>query len=299
MTDIKLPDFVESFLEKLYLEQGLSDNTIQSYRYDLENFAHYLRKHRIDWFALTSDQARDYFQWRYEQAFAKSSTSRCLSCLRRVYQHFQMQGVMMHDPLAHLDSPKFTRTLPTSLSEQDVQRLLDEPCSEIPLENRDRAMLELLYASGLRVSELVNLRLDEMNLRQGVVRIIGKGNKERIVPIGEHANQKLRWYLQESRPILLFEKISDVVFPSRLGKKMTRQTFWHRIKHYAMRAGIQSHLSPHTLRHAFATHLLNYGADLRVVQLLLGHSDLSTTQIYTHIAQHRLQQLHQKHHPRG
>jgi integrase/recombinase XerD len=189
--------------------------------------------------------------------------------------------------------------LPLSLSEADVERLLAAPNSDDPIELRDRAMLELLYASGLRISELITLQLNQINLRQGVVRVIGKGAKERLVPIGEESLAWLARYCQRSRPLLVGDQLVEIVFLSRRGSGMTRQAFWYRIKHYAQRAGIDKPLSPHTLRHAFATHLLNHGADLRVVQLLLGHSDLGTTQIYTHVAQHRLQELHRKHHPRG
>jgi integrase/recombinase XerD len=189
--------------------------------------------------------------------------------------------------------------LPGALSEQEVADLLDEPQTSDPIEHRDKAMLELLYATGLRVTELVSLTLDQISLRQGLVRIMGKGGKERLVPLGELAISAVDVYLNHARPELLRGKPSEVLFPSRRAQMMTRQTFWHRIKLYALRAGISTELSPHTLRHAFATHLLNHGADLRVVQLLLGHSDLSTTQIYTHVAKARLQELHLKHHPRG
>jgi len=203
------------------------------------------------------------------------------------------------DPMALVESPKLTRHLPDSLSESQVDRLLSEPNVEDAVECRDKAMLELLYATGLRVSELVGLTMEQMSLRQGLVRIVGKGGKERLVPLGELAITEVESYMKFARQELLGNKQSDVVFPSKRGQMMTRQTFWHRIKLYALRAGIETALSPHTLRHAFATHLLNHGADLRVVQLLLGHSDLSTTQIYTHVARARLQELHQQHHPRG
>ena len=205
----------------------------------------------------------------------------------------------MEDPTQNLDSPKLGRPIPDSLTEQEVDRLLEAPDIKTSLGLRDRTMMEVLYATGLRVSELVGLRLEQINLRQGLVRIMGKGNKERLVPLGEESMDWIESYLKEARGDLLPDLSDSIVFPSQQGKGMTRQTFWHRIKKYAQEAGIAKHLSPHTLRHAFATHLLNHGADLRVVQMLLGHSDLSTTQIYTHVARQRLNQLHQAHHPRG
>ncbi len=207
--------------------------------------------------------------------------------------------MIAEDPTLRIDSPRLPRRLPDTLSEEDVERLLAEPDTAIPLELRDRAMLEILYGCGLRVSELVGLRIDQVNLRQGVVRITGKGDKERLVPLGEEAVDWLLRYVKEARAELLRGKPSDALFPGNRAAAMTRQAFWYRIRHYAVRAGIRKHLSPHTLRHAFATHLLNHGADLRVVQMLLGHADLSTTQIYTHVARQRLQSLHQAHHPRG
>jgi len=228
-----------------------------------------------------------------------SSTSRMLSCLRGFFRYLLREELISEDPVLLIDSPKKGRALPKTLTEDDVERLLNAPELNDPVHFRDRAMLEVLYATGLRVTELVSLQLFEVNLNQGVVRVMGKGGKERLVPLGEEAISWVQRYLVQVRPLLLGENISDVLFPSRRGQMMTRQTFWHRIKHYALIAGIDKPLSPHVMRHAFATHLLNHGADLRVVQMLLGHSDLSTTQIYTHVAQQRLQSLHQQHHPRG
>ena len=220
--------------------------------------------------------------------------------MRRFFQHLYREKVRADDPSALLASPKLPQRLPKDLSEAQVDRLLQSPVTDIPLELRDKAMLEVLYATGLRVSELVGLTMSDISLRQGVVRVIGKGNKERLVPLGEEAVYWVETYLEHGRPWLLNGVSIDVLFPSQRAQQMTRQTFWHRIKHYAQLAGIDSEkLSPHVLRHAFATHLLNHGADLRVVQMLLGHSDLSTTQIYTHVATERLRQLHQQHHPRA
>ncbi|HTN33786.1 MAG TPA: site-specific tyrosine recombinase XerD, partial [Marinobacter sp.] len=228
-----------------------------------------------------------------------STAARRLSGLRRFYRFLLREGVIAEDPTLRIDSPGLPRRLPDSLTEDEVSTLLAEPDPEVPIELRDKAMLEILYGCGLRVSELTSLQVDQVNLRQGVIRIIGKGNKERLVPMGEEAVDWLLRYMKEARGELLRGYPSDALFPGSRPVAMTRQTFWHRIKHYAARVGIQKHLSPHTLRHAFATHLLNHGADLRVVQMLLGHSDLSTTQIYTHVARQRLQSLHQLHHPRG
>lgn len=226
------------------------------------------------------------------------SIARALSALRQFYRFLREQNLRSDDPVATQKTPKLGRALPKDLSEADVEALLNAPNVNSHLGLRDRAMLEVLYACGLRVTELLLLRLDRLNLNQGYVRIMGKGNKERMVPLGQHACDWLQRYLAEARPQLL-KGSSDYVFVSQLGGIMSRQNFWYAIKRYALQANIQSDLSPHTLRHAFATHLLNHGADLRVVQTLLGHSDLSTTQIYTHVAQHRLQQLHAQHHPRA
>ncbi|WP_281214338.1 site-specific tyrosine recombinase XerD [Shewanella insulae] len=290
---------IEPFLDDLWAAKGLSDHTLQAYRSDLSHFDRYLKKKGSSLLAASQEEVRDYLALRVEQGFAKTSSARLLSSLRRFYKYLLAKKLIEVDPMAMIKPPKLARKLPDALSEADVDRLLNEPNREDPVEARDRAMLELLYASGLRVSELVGLTLDQMSLRQGVVRIVGKGSKERLVPFGEQAGAEIEDYLKAARFELLKGKVSDVVFPSKRGNMMTRQTFWHRIKLYAQRAGIVVHLSPHTLRHAFATHLLNHGADLRVVQLLLGHSDLSTTQIYTHVAKARLAQLHQAHHPRG
>src|SRR5690606_11842537 len=241
----------------------------------------------------------EYLAARLEQGYKARSSARLISALRRFYQFMLEQRLIAQDPSQLIEQPKLGRSLPDSLSEAEVEALLAAPDLGEPLGMRDRCMLEVLYATGLRVSELVALRLDEISLRQGVVRVVGKGSKERLVPLGEEALDWLETYFAQARTQLLAGKPSDVVFPSQRGTQMTRQTFWHRIKIHARTAMIDKPLSPHTLRHAFATHLLNYGADLRVVQMLLGHSDLSTTQIYTHVAQARLQELHATHHPRG
>jgi|TARA_R110002050_G_scaffold82770_1_gene176857 integrase/recombinase XerD len=294
------PDpLINQFLDDLWSTNGLSDNTLVSYRTDLQNAERYILTKGKDLLQVDQALLRDYLAERFDKQLAKSSTARLLSSLRRFYAYLLVKQKISQDPTALIKSPKLVRQLPDTLSEAQIDNLLSEPNIDDPIEHRDKAMLELLYATGLRVTELVSLTMEQISLRQGLVRVMGKGGKERLVPLGELAITAVEQYIKFARAELLSMKQSDVLFPSRRGQMMTRQTFWHRIKLYAARAGIQCHLSPHTLRHAFATHLLNHGADLRVVQLLLGHSDLSTTQIYTHVAKVRLQQLHSQHHPRG
>lgn len=290
---------IDSFLDDLWSSRGLSDNTLAAYRTDLRHFDKFIQHHGGQLVEVDNTQVREYLAMRFDQGFAKTSSARLLSSLRRFYGFLLVKKLVNRDPMALIESPKLSRHLPASLTEAEIDRLLDAPDEDDALECRDKAMLELLYATGLRVTELVSLTMEQLSLRQGLVRVVGKGGKERLVPLGEMAVNQVEVYLKNARTQLLGVKQSDVVFPSLRGQMMTRQTFWHRIKLYAQRAGIVSELSPHTLRHAFATHLLNHGADLRVVQLLLGHSDLSTTQIYTHVAKARLQQLHSQHHPRG
>ncbi len=290
---------IEPFLDALWLERGLSDNTVSSYRTDLEKFALWLDGQGGSLLLAGMDDIQHYLAWRVDKQFAASSTARFLSALRRFYQYLNREKLRGDDPTVLLEGPKLPKKLPSDLSEAEVDALLTAPLVDDPLELRDKAMLELLYATGLRVSELVGLTAEHVSLRQGLVRVVGKGNKERLVPMGEEAVHWLERYYREARTLLLGGTSSDVVFPSKQTRMMTRQTFWHRIKLYAQRAGIRGELSPHTLRHAFATHLLNHGADLRVVQMLLGHADLSTTQIYTHVANERLKALHGEHHPRA
>lgn len=291
---------IERYLDALWMEKGLSENTLSSYRRDLSQFGDWLSGHRgavlLD--AADSDLLA-YLGWRIRAGRSARSTARFLSCARGFYRYQLRESVIAADPTLDVDSPKLGRPLPKSLSEEDVERLLAAPDLEDSLEFRDRTMLELLYACGLRVSELISLQISQVSLNQGLVRIIGKGDKERLVPMGEESLFWLQRYLREVRMELLGQTPGEVLFPSRRGRQMTRQAFWYRIKIYASRAGINKSLSPHTLRHAFATHLLNHGADLRVVQLLLGHSDLTTTQIYTHVARERMKDLHAQHHPRG
>lgn len=291
---------IDFYLDALWTEKGLSDNTLGAYRRDLKFYAQWLTEQQgLDLCAAQQSDLMAYMGNLLRQKKSARSSARFLSCIRGFYRYQLREGNILEDPSLDVDSPKLGRPLPKSISEEDIERLLTAPTENTAIEFRDRCMLELLYACGLRVTELVSLKLSQLNLNQGVVRILGKGNKERLVPVGEEAHQWLLRYMAETRPELVDVHSSDVLFPSSRGTQMTRQTFWHRIKLYAVRAGISKPLSPHTLRHAFATHLLNHGADLRVVQLLLGHSDLSTTQIYTHIAKQRMQELHAQHHPRG
>ena len=291
---------IERYIDAMWMEKGLSDNTLSSYRRDLRQFNEWLveNKHSS---VIRADRSslQAFLGARMHQGQSPRSTARFMSCARGFYHFLLREGRITVDPTLDVDSPKLGRPLPKSLSEKDVDKLLQMPDLEDALEFRDRTMLELLYACGLRVTELTSLQLVQVSLNQGVVRVFGKGSKERLVPMGEEALVWLQRYLAGPRAELLKGIPCDAVFPSRRGRQMTRQTFWYRIKIYAERAGIKKDLSPHTLRHAFATHLLNHGADLRVVQMLLGHSDLSTTQIYTHVAQQRMQELHAQHHPRG
>ncbi len=291
---------IERFVDAMWMEKGLSDNTLSAYRRDLRQFSDWLASRQCS-SLLGADPAglQAYLGYRLSQGRSPRSTARFMSCVRGFYRYLLREGRVVSDPSIDVDSPRIGRPLPKSLSERDVERLLDEPDLTEALEFRDRTMLELLYACGLRVSELISLRVDQISINQGVVRVLGKGSKERLVPVGEEALQWLRRFMAGPRSELMRGVPSEVLFPSRRGSQMTRQAFWHRVKLYASRAGINKSLSPHTLRHAFATHLLNHGADLRVVQMLLGHSDLSTTQIYTHVARQRLQDLHEQHHPRG
>jgi integrase/recombinase XerD len=236
---------------------------------------------------------------RVENGAKPRSTARQLSSFRRFFRYIMREGLRDSDPTADIEMPRIGRSLPKTLSEDEVDALLNAPNTDEPLGHRDRAMLELLYATGLRVSELINLKQSQINFNQGVLRIVGKGDRERLIPLGEESQRWLKKFIDGARMEILLERQTEYLFPTRRGDRMTRQAFWHIIKRYAEKGGIRKKLSPHSLRHAFATHLLNHGADLRVVQLLLGHSDLSTTQIYTHVARERLKDLHGKHHPRG
>jgi integrase/recombinase XerD len=292
-------DLSNRFLDTLWLEAGLSENTRAAYRNDLAAFSGFLRARGR---TLRTAHRSDIEAWlgqRFGRGIRASSAARGLSTLRRFYRFLAREASTAGDPTADIPAPKLVRALPVSLSEGDVERLLAAPDADTPAGLRDRAMLETLYATGLRVSELVGLRFTELNQAAGLVRITGKGGKERLVPLGEAALSALREYIAQARPQLARARLTDKVFLNLRGAGISRQGCWMIIKRHAARANITPRLSPHTLRHAFATHLLNHGADLRAVQMLLGHADLSTTQIYTHVARDRLRQMHARHHPRG
>jgi len=281
------------------MERGLSQNTLAAYRADLTALARWVAERGIGVAATSREDLLAFIAWRVEAGARPRSTARQLSSFRRFFRFLLREGAVREDPTAQIAMPKIGRSLPKSLTEDEVEALLAAPAVVDPLGHRDRTMLEVLYATGLRVSELVNLKHQQVNLNQGVIRIVGKGSRERLIPLGDEAVRWLAEFVPGPRAEILLERQTDYLFPTRRGDRMTRQAFWHIIKRYARKAAIQKELSPHTLRHAFATHLLNHGADLRVVQMLLGHSDLSTTQIYTHVARERMKELHAQHHPRG
>ena len=297
----ELPTLFTDFLTVLAVNDGLSTNTLAAYRKDLQIYQSWwlTEKTGFDFKQATKSDLEDFLFFLQQQGRQDKSNARLLSTLKRFYQWGSSFDYLDADPTALLKSPKLPKPIPTVISEQQVVDLICAPDTTTPLGLRDRAILELMYASGLRVSEVVELPFGQINLSAGLVQVTGKGSKERIVPIGEVAIEWIEKYLTSSRPVLVKQKWVETLFVSRIGRSMTRQTLWHRVKNLAFAAGIPGKLSPHTLRHAFATHLLNHGADLRTVQLLLGHSDLSTTQIYTHVAKERLHKIHQQHHPRG
>lgn len=290
---------VKRFLDALWLEDGLAKNTISAYRSDLNRYASNLAAQRVALMDAGAGDLHSYMAGLARADMSPRTSARVLSTIRRFYRYQVREERLANDPSAQVDMPKLGRPLPTSLSEADIEALLAAPDTTSAEGIRDRAMLELLYATGLRVSELVNLETVQLSRQQEVLRVMGKGNKERLVPVGEEAMDWLEKYLAGPREEILSGRRSGFMFPTVRAVVMRRESFWHIIKRYSLKAGISGGVSPHTLRHAFATHLLNHGADLRVVQMLLGHSDLSTTQIYTHVAQQRLQDLHAKHHPRG
>ncbi|MEQ3637865.1 site-specific tyrosine recombinase XerD [Alcanivorax sp.] len=294
---------IDSWLDQQWLEKGLSEHSLSNYRRDLSQLARWLQGQQAGLLGCERYLLLEFLADRHQQGLSARSVARQLSAVKSFYRWLKREGRIDEDPALLIERPKLGRPLPKTLSEAEVEALLAAPDLSTPLGLRDRAMLEVLYATGLRVTELVTLTQSQVNPRQGVIRVIGKGDKERLVPLGEESLHWLECYLREGRALLMGGNATagnqELLFPSRRGTCMTRQTFWYRIKQLAKIAGVQKKLSPHTLRHAFATHLLNHGADLRVVQLLLGHSDLSTTQIYTHVAQQRLQDVYQKHHPRS
>ncbi|MEM9531864.1 MAG: site-specific tyrosine recombinase XerD [Pseudomonadota bacterium] len=292
-------DLIETFCDQLWAERGAAENTLASYRFDLTGLALWLAAR--DGSLATAQRADllEYLARRTRAGFSAASNARLLSCLRAFFGHLLKTRRRPDNPSERIQAPRLPRKLPDALSEDEVEALLNAPDETTPLGQRDRAMIELLYATGLRVSELTGLRLSQLSLTQGALKVIGKGNKERLVPIGEAALDWLQRYLKDARGEILKARESDAVFVTGRGGPMTRQAFWHLLKRHAGVAGIERSFSPHSLRHSFATHLLNHGADLRVIQLLLGHEDLSTTQIYTHVATEELSRLHRRHHPRG
>jgi integrase/recombinase XerD len=289
---------LDAFIDHLWLEDGLSKNTLASYRADLTQFSIWLAKQKTQLIGASQADIQQYLAVKFPQSKPRS-IGRLIASIRRFYRYCLRENLVVVDPTLQIESPKLPRSLPKSLNEQEVEDLLEAPDINQPIGLRDRAMLELLYASGLRVSELVTINVNEVSTQDGVVRVTGKGSKTRLVPMGEEAADWIVRYIKYGRPEILQKKMSDALFVTTRAGAMTRQAFWYLIKRYALQAGIDKPMSPHVLRHAFATHLLNHGADLRVVQMLLGHSDISTTQIYTHVARERLKKLHSVHHPRG
>lgn len=292
---------IDQFADSLWLSDGLSKNTIESYRRDLVQLDRWLTQQKRDSLAtLDTTDLQAYFAHRIgHDKSSPRTTARLTSTLKRFYQYLLREKIVEIDPATAIDAPRLPRSLPKSLSEADVEALLNAPDTNTPLGLRDKAMLEMLYAAGLRVTELVSLPHAQVSLAQQVIRVIGKGDKERLVPMGQIAASWIEQYLADGRPAILNARTSEALFVATHGEAMTRQMFWSLIKRYAVQAGIKSAISPHVLRHAFATHLVNHGADLRVVQLLLGHADITTTQIYTHVARERLKRIHAEHHPRG
>jgi integrase/recombinase XerD len=294
------PGIIDEFCDALWLEDGLARTTLESYRRDLAQFAAWLAvEYGRSLLDAEAADIQSYLAHLFRKKTRASSAARLISSLKRFYRYGVRQGAIGVDPTLRIDAPKRTRALPRSPTEEDIENLLGAPRVGEVLGLRDKAMLETLYAGGLRVSELTGLKVSQVSADMGVVRVVGKGSKERLVPLGDEALAWIRRYLDDARPQLLAGRASDDLFVTARGSAMTRQMFWHLVRRYAVQGGLRGPISPHALRHAFATHLLNHGADLRVVQLLLGHSDISTTQIYTHVARERLKQLHAKHHPRG
>ena len=296
---VSAEELIDRFLDAIWMERGLSANTLGAYRADLMALARDLDEHGVVLQDAAKADLLEFIARRVESGAKPRSTARQLSSFRRFYRYIMREGYRKDDPTADIEMPRIGRSLPKTLTEEEVESLLQAPNTDEPLGHRDRAMLELLYATGLRVSELISLRQSQVNFNQGVLRIVGKGDRERLIPLGDESLRWLKEFMEGPRMEILLERQTEFLFPTRRGNSMTRQAFWHIIKRYATKSGISKKMSPHSLRHAFATHLLNHGADLRVVQLLLGHSDLSTTQIYTHVARERMKDLHSQHHPRG
>ena len=291
---------LDAFIDNIWIEKGLSQNTLDSYRSDLEQFSSWLEKNNLNYIKTSKKEILSYLSFLFQKGLGSKTVARKLSSLKSFFRYLVFKSIIPNDPSSDVETPKLLKSIPKSISEKEVEALLAAPDEKTDIGLRDKTMIETLYSCGLRISELTNLELLNLNLRQGVIRVIGKGQKERLVPMGDQLIGLLELYISSSRKNLLNKRHSDFLFLSTRGQRMTRQSFWHRIKHYCLASGFEpDKISPHVLRHAFATHLLNNGADLRVVQLLLGHSDLNTTQIYTEVARQRLKRLHTEHHPRG
>ena len=291
---------LDAFIDNIWIEKGLSQNTLDSYRSDLEQFTGWLNQKKLTYKDSSKKEILSYLSFLFQRGLGSKTVARKLSSLKSFFRYLVFKSIISIDPTSEVDTPKLLKSIPKSISETEVEALLASPDVKSDIGLRDKTMIETLYSCGLRISELINLELLNLNLRQGVIRVIGKGQKERLVPMGDQLMNLLSLYMETSRKNFLNKKHSDHLFLTSRGQKMTRQSFWHRIKHYCLDSGFEPEkISPHVLRHAFATHLLNNGADLRVVQLLLGHSDLNTTQIYTEVARQRLKRLHTEHHPRG
>ena len=291
---------LDAFIDNIWIEKGLSQNTLDSYRSDLEQFSSWLEKNNLSYIKTSKKEILSYLSFLFQKWLGSKTVARKLSSLKSFFRYLVFKSIIPNDPSSEVETPKLLKSIPKSISEKEVEALLAAPDEKTDIGLRDKTMIETLYSCGLRISELTNLELLNLNLRQGVIRVIGKGQKERLVPMGDQLIGLLELYISSSRKNLLNKRHSDFLFLSTRGQRMTRQSFWHRIKHYCLASGFEpDKISPHVLRHAFATHLLNNGADLRVVQLLLGHSDLNTTQIYTEVARQRLKRLHTEHHPRG
>ena len=290
----KKDHLIDSFLDSLYIEKGLSNNTVSSYKNDIKSFFLWLDENSFNPLNINASDANNYVSKLFGDGLKSSSVNRKISAIKSFYIFLQKKKIIMKSPIADIVMPKQEKYLPVSMSEEEVERLLNSPDLNIQIERRDKAMIEVLYATGIRISELTNLKLTDLDINRSVLKVFGKGSKERLVPFGEKAAESLSLYLIDRKDLK-----SKEIFLSNRGTKISRGAFWQRIKIYTKRENLKISISPHTLRHAFATHLLNRGADLRSVQILLGHSDLSTTQIYTHIAKQRLGEILKKHHPRG
>ena len=290
----KKDHLIDSFLDSLYIEKGLSNNTVSSYRNDIKSFLLWIDKNSFNPLSINDSDANNYISKLFRDGLKSSSVNRKISSIKSFYTFLQKKKIIMKSPIADIVMPKQEKYLPVSISEEEVERLLNSPDLNIEIERRDKAIIELLYATGMRISELTNLKLTDIDINRSVLKVFGKGSKERLIPFGEKAAESISLYLKDRKDLK-----SKEIFLSNRGTKISRGAFWQRIKIYIKRENLKISISPHTLRHAFATHLLNRGADLRSVQILLGHSDLSTTQIYTHIAKQRLGEILKKHHPRG